>query len=247
MMNAFLKDRFRWEDVFQQADHRLAKTGMRGFEHMIENRAEGQINTGKMMHRLLHQCRQLGVEILFSTPVESIQQESSGHRLAIHRTESIKAKQVVITTNGFARQFLPEEDVIPARAQVLVTKPIPELKFQGCYHMDEGYYYFRAIGNRVLFGGGRNLDKAGETTISQETTPLIQDRLSFMLQEYILPNQAFEIETRWAGTMGIGASKMPIVKQTASGIFVGVRMGGMGVAIGSEIAQQLAQKIERVL
>jgi glycine/D-amino acid oxidase-like deaminating enzyme len=46
----------------------------------------------------------------------------------------------------------------PARAQVLITKPIDSLKIKGTFHMDRGYYYFRNIDNRVLIGGGRNLD-----------------------------------------------------------------------------------------
>ena len=52
----------------------------------------------------------------------------------------------------------------PARAQVLITKPIKNLQIKGTFHLDKGYYYFRNIDNRILFGGGRNLDFKTEET-----------------------------------------------------------------------------------
>ena len=59
---------------------------------------------------------------------------------------------------------LTNNQVKPARAQVLITKPIENLDIKGTFHLDKGYYYFRNIENRILFGGGRNLDFEGETT-----------------------------------------------------------------------------------
>ena len=79
-------------------------------------------------------------------------------------------------TNGFAKQLL-KEDIEPARAQVLITKPIPNLKIKGTFHYQMGYYYFRNINNRILFGGGRNLDFKGENTTSFENTELIKKDL----------------------------------------------------------------------
>ena len=131
----------------------------------------------------------------------------------------------------------------PARAQVLITKPIPNLDIKGTFHLDEGYYYFRNINHRVLLGGGRNLDFEGETTTSHDTTELIQNRLEELLKNVILPQTHFEIDHRWSGTMGIGANKQPIVAQLSSHVYCGVRMGGMGVAIGSIIGQELADLI----
>jgi len=133
--------------------------------------------------------------------------------------------------------------VQPARAQVLITKPIANLALKGTFHLDKGYYYFRNINDRILFGGGRNLDFEGETTTSHETTNLIQNSLEEILKTVILPHNNFEIEHRWSGTMGIGNQKNPIVKQLSNHVFCGVRMGGMGVAIGSLIGQELADLV----
>jgi hypothetical protein len=43
--------------------------------------------------------------------------------------------------------------------------------------------------------------------------------------------------------MGIGNSKKPIVKQLSNHIYCGVRMGGMGVAIGSLIGKEVADLV----
>ena len=41
--------------------------------------------------------------------------------------------------NGFASQ-LTNNQVKPARAQVLITKPIPNLDIKGTFHLDKGYF-----------------------------------------------------------------------------------------------------------
>jgi len=43
--------------------------------------------------------------------------------------------------------------------------------------------------------------------------------------------------------MGVGAQKTPIVKQLSNHTYCGVRMGGMGVAIGSIIGKEVSALI----
>jgi glycine/D-amino acid oxidase-like deaminating enzyme len=109
--------------------------------------------------------------------------------------------------------------------------------------LDKGYYYFRNIGDRILFGGGRNLDFEGEATSEFGETELIQNRLEKVLKEVILPHQEFKIEHRWSGIMGLGTTKNPIVEALSENVYCGVRLGGMGVAIGSLIGNELADLI----
>jgi glycine/D-amino acid oxidase-like deaminating enzyme len=86
--------------------------------------------------------------------------------------------------------------VKPARAQVLITEPIDNLDVRGTFHLDCGYYYFRNIGDRILLGGGRNLDFETETTTEFAQTEIIQNRLEQLLKEVILPQQDFKIAHR---------------------------------------------------
>ena len=209
---------------------------------LIHNTAEGQIDTGKMMITLLNLCRKKNIALFNGlTIIDLIEQNSQGVKLVTEDGWTIEAQKVIVATNGFARRLLPDLAVTPARNQVLITKPIPNLSIKGCFHYDKGYYYFRNVGNRVLFGGGRNLDIANEMTDAFGTTDLIQNALEHLLKTTILPHLPFEVEGWWSGILGIGAQKKPIIQHISSNIVVAVRMGGMGVAIGSLVGEDAAE------
>ncbi|MEQ6124474.1 FAD-dependent oxidoreductase [Pseudotenacibaculum sp. MALMAid0570] len=208
----------------------------------IVNEFEGQIDTGKMMIELLKKARNLGIKILNNVAVETYTDINKKVALKTNKGEVI-TKKLLLATNGFSKQLI-QEDIKPARAQVLVTKPIDKLHIKGTFHLEEGYYYFRNINNRILFGGGRNLDFITEETTTFGQTQLIQEKLEQLLREVILPNNKFEIEHRWSGIMGVGNQKKAIVKQITNNTFCGIRLGGMGVAIGSLVGKELADLID---
>ncbi|MEP6261221.1 MAG: FAD-dependent oxidoreductase [Gillisia sp.] len=207
-------------------------------EPLIYNKFEGQINTGKMMEALLLKVQMAGVKILNNIMVEEISDLNDSVVIKTDKFE-FKTKKLLIASNGFASKFgIPE--VKPARAQVLVTKPIKDLRIKGTFHLDKGFYYFRNIDDRILFGGGRNLDLKGEETTDMTQTSLIQNKLEELLKTTILPDTPFEIENRWSGIMGVGETKEPIIKHLSSNTVCGVRLGGMGVAIGSLTGREMA-------
>lgn len=206
---------------------------------LIHNTFEGQIDTGKMMDSLLKLAHNLDIEIINSCEVEEFQDLGNSVSIKTNRFD-FNCKTLFIANNGFAASLISEL-VKPARAQVLITKPIKNLKIKGTFHLDKGYYYFRNIDNRVLFGGGRNLDFNAEETTTMKTTSLIQNKLENLLETLILPNIPFEIEHRWSGIMGVGDQKRSIVKPISTNVYCGVRLGGMGVAIGSLVGQELAE------
>ncbi len=213
-----------------------------GFQHIketyITHQFEAQIDTGMMMNSLLQLAQTNNILILNGVAVEHFVEHAEGITIKTNLFE-FKTKKMMIATNGFASQFI-KANVKPARAQVLITKPIADLHIKGTFHLDEGYYYFRNINQRILFGGGRNLDFKGEETSTFGQTKLIQNQLETILKNTILPDIPFEIDHRWSGIMGIGERKSPIVKQLSNHVFCGVRLGGMGVAIGSLIGKELA-------
>lgn len=207
-------------------------------EDYVFNQFEGQIDTGKMMEALLQKAQSIGIKVLNNVFVESYTEDINSVKLKTNQFELATSK-LLIATNGFASQLL-NENVSPARAQVLITKPIENLKIKGTFHLDRGYYYFRNIDNRILFGGGRHLDIKGEETIDFGQTKKIQKQLESLLKTTILPDQNFQIERRWSGIMGVGKQKKAIVKQVSNNVFCGVRLGGMGIAIGSIVGKELA-------
>ncbi len=208
-------------------------------EKYITHRLEGQLDTGKMMRSLIQKCLSMGIPTLNGVMVNDVVESNNGATIVTGDFE-FSSKKVFVATNGFASKLLKSETVKPARAQVLVTEPIKSLEIKGTFHFDEGYYYFRNIDNRILFGGGRNLDFKTEETVEFGETQIIQNKLEALLHEMILPNHPVKVERRWSGIMGVGKQKSPIVKQVSDSIFCGVRLGGMGVALGSLVGKELA-------
>ncbi|CAN5254489.1 FAD-dependent oxidoreductase [soil metagenome] len=224
------------DNVFSSCSNKFDFKKVR--EPFIFNKFEGQINTGKMMESLLYKALSSGVKILNNVMVEGFSSNENSVEVKTNQFQ-YKTNKLLVASNGFASQFGISE-VKPARAQVLVTKPIENLKIKGTFHLDKGYYYFRNIENRVLFGGGRNLDFKAEETTEMVQTVLIQNRLEELLRTTILPDTKFEIEHRWSGIMGVGDTKAPILKPLSHNVVCGVRLGGMGVAIGSITGRDLA-------
>ena len=195
-----------------------------------------------MVSKLLHKVQSLGVNILNNISLELFHEKQDKIHVKTNRLDFYTNK-LIIATNGFASKLL-NENVQPARAQVLITKPIKNLHIKGTFHLDKGYYYFRNIDNRILFGGGRNLDFITEETAEFGQTEIIQNELEKILKETILPKTNFEIEYRWSGIMGVGNQKNAIVKQVSNNVFCGVRLGGMGIAIGSLVGKELAELVK---
>jgi gamma-glutamylputrescine oxidase len=209
---------------------------------LIWNKKEGQINTGKMMQNLIQLALSKGIIILNSIGVKNINDLKTKVSLQTSIGD-LESRHVIVATNGFANELLKLSNIHPARAQVLITKPISGLKIKGTFHYDEGYYYFRNIGNRVLFGGGRNLDFEKETSTKFELNHKIHNHLDKLLKTVILPNTPFEIGQRWCGIMGVGDEKKPIIKQVSPNVVCAVRMGGMGVAIGSLVGKIAVEQL----
>jgi len=179
----------------------------------------------------------MGANILYGMEVTSV---SSGEVVLHDRI--VKAKRIAVCTNGLSRSILPEIAVQAVRNQVYVTQPLANNPLQSCYHFDQGYVYFREIDSRILIGGARNLHADQETTDQFGQT----DNLKIYLKQFVeerITGYPINFEYEWSGILGVGETKTPIIEEVANGLFVGVRLGGMGVAIGSGVGKALAEMI----
>jgi glycine/D-amino acid oxidase-like deaminating enzyme len=226
--------------IYTNASKDIKKLGFQGIEALAFNQLEGQLNSAKLVLALQKAVQAKGVQILFNTEVKKFKSHKKGVTITTNLEAVLETKQFLVCTNGFAKQLIPSLDVVPARGQVFVTEPIKNLKFKGCFHFDEGYYYFRNLGNRLLLGGARNADFKNEKTYSLETSATIQKVLEDFMMQRILPkgSKKPKIELRWSGTMGMGSIKKPIIEQVQPNVYCAVRMSGMGVAIAPIVAKK---------
>ncbi len=233
--------------IYTNQNKQIKKLGFQNINALAFSPFEGQLNSAKLILALQKAVQEKGVQILFNTEVKKFKSHKNGVTIKTNLEAKLETKQLLICTNGFAKQLLPKLDVVPARGQVFVTEPIPNLKFKGTFHFDEGFYYFRNLGNRLLLGGARNKDFKNEKTTSLETSKLIQKNLEQFMMHRILPKgtKKPKIELKWSGTMGMGKIKKPIIEQLQPNVYCAVRMSGMGVAIAPMVAQKAVKLMGR--
>lgn len=239
-LNADLRQVFH-QGVYTWQDDRIPRFGLQT-GHAAFTALEGPVDSGRLMRTLLARTISAGVEVRFNHPVKAVEQHTDAPTIILGNDALLKTRALVIATNGYLRELFPSLDVVPARGQVLLTSPIPDLPLKGTFHMNEGFYYFRDLNGAVLLGGGRHLDKVGETTTTDAVTPLIQDALVELLCNTVLPGREFTIAHRWSGVMGFRTmGKSPLEERIAPGTVVAAGLSGMGVAIGIRVARRAAE------
>jgi gamma-glutamylputrescine oxidase len=238
--NRLLKKITGKQKIFSLQNEKIARFGFAGIQHLIGNNYEGQLHSGKLCQALLRLVQSTGVTVLNNTEITGYEKVHGQLLLHTNHDFPLLSSQLLVATNAFARQLLPQLDIVPARGQVIVTAPIEGLPFKGSFHYDEGYYYFRNLGDRVLLGGARNKAIAEENTDQMDISDPIQSALERFMQKTILPGRHFTIEHRWSGIMAMGAEKMPIIKAVNDHVFCAVRMSGMGVALAPVVGERIA-------
>lgn len=227
--------------VFSEVSFNQFKSFKKGFK----NSFEGSLNPMKLLNACQKKFRALGGTLLEGIEVTEIHEKGicfNWNRQKIHKPTD----WIVLTNNAFGQRWsklldVKPTDIQPARAQVLVTEPLG-VNWQGTFHVDEGYYYFRNLNDRILIGGGRNEALEDECTFSQDTTLFIQKKIEDVLFQDIL-GQTCKIDYRWAGTMSVGPEKKPIIKHINNHTIAAVRLSGMGVALSAEIGKLLSTYI----
>ena len=125
--------------IYTNESNQIKKLGFQKINALAYSPFEGQINSAKLVLVLQKEVQAKGVQILFNTEVKKFKSHKKGVTIETNLEATIQTKQLLICTNGFAKQLVPELDVVPARGQVFVTEPIANLKFKGTFHFDEGF------------------------------------------------------------------------------------------------------------
>lgn len=225
--------------TFFMADDKLDTFGLSGFDHLIENKLEGGLHSGKLIKALMQKVQALGVQVITSTTILDYENQDGCITLATNQAFTLSTRQLLICTNAFTKMLIPDADIIPNRGQVLLTAPIKGLNLKGTFHFDKGFYYFRNLGNQILIGGARNKDFDTEETTIMQTTAVIQNELERFINTHLLSGTAFTITDRWSGIMAMGNEKLPFIQKVDDQIFCCVRMSGMGVALAPMVADEI--------
>lgn len=245
-VNELLKDIFD-EPAFELKNGKINEFGFNSefVRALVFSQYEAQVDTGQMMKTLLKYAQFLGIQIINGCEVKEVYgNKISASHSVLNEEVSFSCEFTVICANAFTQKLIPEMNIIPGRGQVLITKPVDKLKFKGIFHYDEGYYYFRNYGKRVIFGGGRNLDFEGEETNEFSYNEKIINDLKQKLDNVILPNKNYEIEDMWTGIMGFTDNKLPLVQKIGDNIIAAISCNGMGIALSSYVASEIVKQLQ---
>ena len=231
VMNSHLQKRLGLDNIYSAQEHN-------GYP-AIFNRVEGAIHSGKLMRSLHDRLSRMGVRTLWNCKVSSVNPGVVELESGLH----LKAKKTVLAVNGFASQLI-DLAVKPARGYIFVTNPIPDLRWRGTYHYNEGYVYFRNIGDRLLLGGARNIAREDETTDQFGTNETIKSWLIDFANEVLKLPPEWMIEQEWSGIMGMTETKEPIIKEIQPAVFAAAGLSGMGIAIGMQVAKEVVEGLE---
>ena len=245
--NDWLKPLFK-HPVFSDARDKIPAFGFdqTKVKGLVKNQFEGSIDTGKMMDAFARKAREAGVQFYTQTEVLHYVEQTNGVEVAVSTAEGslqLFTGQLALCTNAFTKALLPEADLEPGRGMVLVTKPMAWTPPQGTFHYNSGYNYFRNAGNRILLGGARHLDLKGEATTKEGINSRLESQLKEDLKSFIAPERPLEIDYAWSGIMAFGEGKAPLLLNPSSRVHAAVRLGGMGVALGTGLGKELAQRL----
>ena len=230
------------KNVFVDASGKIDSFKFKNTARLILNQYEGQLDTGKLIGSLWDYCLKKGVRIFTGVAVDRY--DEADKEVHLSSKELLwKCGRLVVCTNAFSKNMFKDVDVAPGRGSVLLVKPQHGVSFKGTFHYEEGYYYFRDYYGKVIFGGGRKVNLKEEETYDLGINQAIKKKLLRDLNEVILPDQKSTIEMEWSGIMAFGANKKPIIKQKSNRVFLGVRLGGMGVAIGSLVGEKVGNLV----
>lgn len=210
---------------------------------------EGMLHTGKLVSAFHAALEDIGVQRLHGCNIEGLtRSEGTGHGWSISTPRGVfESGKVAVCTNGFAQQLLPGLEVHTAPNRVLVIRPDQGMPPTGCYHVEDGYLYFRTLADdHVLFGGGRQF---GIEWPAADALPHEFDAVMAEWDRQLLESarrwmgDASEVTHRWTGWLGVGKDREPLIGSSAPGLHHAVRMGGMGIAVGSGIGKELARRM----
>jgi glycine/D-amino acid oxidase-like deaminating enzyme len=181
-----------------------------------------------------------GARIFGASPVTALTPEAGGWRL-VTPGGSLRARQVLIATNGYSSEDLPPwiaGRTLPAMSSILVTRPLSEAerRAQGwtrrvmAYDSRRLLHYFRLLpDDRFLFGmrGGLSADPAEEAAVRRKV------RADF---EAMFPAWAgVETEREWSGLVCLTGSLTPFVGRVpgCEGLWAAFGWHGNGVSSAS--------------
>ena len=197
------------------------------YQGAILHPRDGALQPARWVRRLAVHAANAGAEI------------REGERVTI---EELDADAIVVASDGFIPQLLPELPVRATRGQVLATEALRARLYERPHYARGGYDYWQQLPDgRLVIGGNRDASLSTEETDVEETTSPIQDRLDAHVEQLV--GYGPRVTDRWAGIWGTTPDLMPLVGEVRDGVWVAGGYSGHGNALGLACGDLVARAI----
>ncbi|MDP7591694.1 MAG: FAD-dependent oxidoreductase [Litorilituus sp.] len=195
-------------------------------------------------------ARQAGAKVHTSTPIDFVKQKQSKDVLLSSPQAMIKAKKVVIATNGYTPKgfhSLVTNRTLPVLSQIIVTQPLSAEQIGACNFLTSNvvmdtralkYYYRKLPDNRLLFGG------RGAITGKNAEDPYYANRLLSVLKTSFPALGHLAIDYAWSGWICMALDDFPHIYQNdENNVFYGMGYCGSGVSFSVQAGKRIAEKV----
>jgi sarcosine oxidase subunit beta len=180
-----------------------------------------------------------GAEIRTGARVERLVRAGDRITGVVVDNEPILAGEVVLATNAWTPQLLPELPtgaLVPARGQILVTQPLPPLLACPFGTNFDKEYGRQTPGGQIVCGGYRRLDvDEGLGTYREEVTlPVLAGIARCLTDLFPVLRGKARVVRAWSGIMGFTADGLPLIGryEPAPGLTIAAGFNGSGFSWG---------------
>lgn len=204
----------------------------------------------KYLRGLARVAHGAGVRLFPRSAVAGWREEVGAHVLSTADGE-VRARQVLVATNGFTDETIPPElsgRLLPALSTVLVTRPLSEdeLRAQGwnrtlvSYDTRNLLHYFRLLPSGHFLFGGR-----GGTSAAPDTLTAFASRLRRTFEAMFPAWAHVETAHRWSGLVCLTFGRTPYAGPIPGRerAWLSAAYHGNGVAMGSFAGARIADVI----
>lgn len=185
---------------------------------------DGSLQPARWVRRLAALAAGAGAEI------------REGSRVSL---DDLEADTVVVATDGLGGALVG--GITPTRGQVVVTEPLPELRWPRPHYARHGFDYWQQLPDRrLVLGGRRDAALNAEWTDAEALSEPVQRALEDFLRE-LAPGA--RITHRWAGIWGTTEDRLPFVGRLDDRVWVSAGYSGHGNVLGLACGELVADAI----
>ncbi len=231
-------------------DELQSEIGSKVFHGGLVDEWSATLHPTKFLYGLAQSVTNYGGLLCENTAVSKITPYNKRFKIESRQGTTL-AQHVIVATNGYTNQLLPqlETRIVPTGSYVIVTEPLPPMLLNKISPNGRSFYdslrhphYFRLTPNgRLLFGGYPELITTLDTKTSAE-------RLYAKLVQIFPDLSGIPVTHSWSGQIGSTSDLMPHIGQI-NGIHYALGYSGLGVSmatyLGSEIGKLISGQISR--